>query len=483
MLNFLKNLFLGEPTPPHHGGLGVILNTPDNRDIATAMIRPNISRETLPDSIITDISMIPVMNQGFLGTCVAHALVTIKQWLDFKETGKIVSLSRRFLYSLSRVKAGLEETDGQGLPPRVAAKVLCDVGTTDDDSIDNNNLNHIDYCSLIISPEMAQNAKIYMTKGYAFCDMTAEGLMQDIAHFGLITATIAYDSSTWLQAFIRKVKQIMGWHQIVIYGYKKEGEDTRFFWRNSWGKLWGSYGDGEFLWSEYKNYMYDPMVFTDLPNDLVERAKQTQFIFLRDLKFGSFGEDVVKLQKRMRDYGYFKHPFNTGFFASVTKESVIRYQHDHGLVGDGVVGPKTRASLNEMVQINTSKSKIDVWCEAIKEKEGWHPPGSHYYPAGSRSFRNNNPGNLRYVGQAKATGQDYSGFCIFKTYEDGYMSLRKMLVNACTGHSKVYNPEMTLYEFYNKYAPSNDGNDPNNYAEFVASKLGVEPSIKIKELL
>lgn len=120
-------------------------------------------------------------------------------------------------------------------------------------------------------------------------------------------------------------------------------------------------------------------------------------------------------------------------------------------------------------QIPTPKvSKIDKWMEAITKMEAAKP------------YRNN-PGNLRYIGQQYAVND--KGFCKFDTLQHGKDALRRLLVNACTGLSKVYNPNMNLYQFYNIYAPSSDGNDPKNYANFVAKYIGVSPNIQIKELV
>lgn len=121
------------------------------------------------------------------------------------------------------------------------------------------------------------------------------------------------------------------------------------------------------------------------------------------------------------------------------------------------------------------QDRLTLWAEAIKKHEGWFP--------GSRSRRNNNPGNFKYVGQYTATGKDKDGFAIFPDYETGWKHLKKVLTNAATGKSKVYNPEMTLTEFFKIYAPSHDNNDPERYASEVAKYIGVEPITKIKELL
>lgn len=120
-------------------------------------------------------------------------------------------------------------------------------------------------------------------------------------------------------------------------------------------------------------------------------------------------------------------------------------------------------------------SKINSWAEAIKEYEGWFK--------GSRSYRNNNPGNLKYAEQVGTTGKDPAGFAIFKDYAAGFAALIHQLRIAAEGKSKVYNKKMSLLEFFKVYAPSHDNNDPNAYALFVAQRIKVDPKIQIAELL
>ncbi len=129
-----------------------------------------------------------------------------------------------------------------------------------------------------------------------------------------------------------------------------------------------------------------------------------------------------------------------------------------------------------------ASNKLNLWAEAIKEHEGWFAP-SKAYPEGSKSYRNNNPGNLRYVGQPSATGPDKTGFCIFPTYKDGFNALVSMLKNAATGKSKVYKPTMTLLDFFRTYAPAADSNNPDAYADAVAKKIGVRSNTVISTLV
>lgn len=118
--------------------------------------------------------------------------------------------------------------------------------------------------------------------------------------------------------------------------------------------------------------------------------------------------------------------------------------------------------------------RINDWAKAIQEFEGWYP--------GSRSQVNNNPGNLRFVRQDGAI-PDMNGYAIFSTYNDGWNALVCQLRRACHGQSRVYKANMTLLDFFEKYAPSSDGNNPWRYTQFVAKRLGISILTSLKELV
>ncbi len=142
--------------------------------------------------------------------------------------------------------------------------------------------------------------------------------------------------------------------------------------------------------------------------------------------------------------------------------------------------------------------KIKLFCDAIQKHEGYYPPKTVYengvdkYPKGTPAWRNKNPGNARYVGQAGAIGKDPSNFAIFPTYEVGYAYLYKIVKNTCLGLSTVRGANYNFYEFFggtadkkyqNGYAPSADRNDPTHYAEVVAKAVGVPATTRMKDLL
>lgn len=128
------------------------------------------------------------------------------------------------------------------------------------------------------------------------------------------------------------------------------------------------------------------------------------------------------------------------------------------------------------------------WALAIQAEEGYFKPGQHpAHPNGSRSWRNSNPGNIRYGNLVRdvlgATGKDKDNFAVFKDYPAGLAALVKFLelAQAPVGQGlRSYDPEMTLYEFCKVYAPSSDGNYPLRYARHVAAKCGITIDDKIK---
>jgi len=129
-------------------------------------------------------------------------------------------------------------------------------------------------------------------------------------------------------------------------------------------------------------------------------------------------------------------------------------------------------------------SHLNQFCLAIQRHEGYFANSTQGYPNGSRSFRNKNPGNLRYAQQAKAIGKDEDNFAIFATYQDGFNALKGMILNAAKGNSKIYKPEMNLLQFFAKYAPSFDDNDTVSYAKVVAAAIDVDAvTFKIKDFL
>lgn len=64
------------------------------------------------------------------------------------------------------------------------------------------------------------------------------------------------------------------------------------------------------------------------------------------LEQGVQSEHVLQLQEQLRDLGYFKAGL-TGYYGSITKSAVRKFQQAQGLSADGIAGPATLNRLNK----------------------------------------------------------------------------------------------------------------------------------------
>ncbi len=106
--------------------------------------------------------------------------------------------------------------------------------------------------------------------------------------------------------------------------------------------------------------------------------------------------------------------------------------------------------------------------QTIQKVEGYYP--------GTLAYRNNNPGNLIFVGQPGAV-PGAGGFAAFPTYDDGYNALLKQIQNYA-------NRGLTIQQMMDIYAPaSQPGNNPTLYANQIASALGVSTDSTVADAL
>lgn len=128
--------------------------------------------------------------------------------------------------------------------------------------------------------------------------------------------------------------------------------------------------------------------------------------------------------------------------------------------------PSFLSDLENTLAMNGTLASL---ASAIQQFEGWFP--------GSVSYRNNNPGNLKYLGQAGALGADPRGFAVFDSFDSGWQALLDLLA-----HYRAYYPNWTLLDLMNVYAPARDNNNPSAYANFIAQQAGIAMDTTLKEL-
>src|SRR6185437_2808164 len=80
--------------------------------------------------------------------------------------------------------------------------------------------------------------------------------------------------------------------------------------------------------------------------------------FTQSLSIGSTGEDVTQLQTVLIAGGFLAIAQPTGYYGPLTAAAVKAYQLAHGLPQVGVVGPQTRAALNQGSTGSTSGGQV-----------------------------------------------------------------------------------------------------------------------------
>lgn len=101
-------------------------------------------------------------------------------------------------------------------------------------------------------------------------------------------------------------------------------------------------------------------VLQELVSKQVEIEKNQRGYFSRNLRYGSVGEDVKRLQEFLNGNGFALPGTNTGagspgrettYFGMLTKNAVIEFQKVHGITPSGIFGPKTRAKINPLLDL------------------------------------------------------------------------------------------------------------------------------------
>lgn len=74
------------------------------------------------------------------------------------------------------------------------------------------------------------------------------------------------------------------------------------------------------------------------------------------LYWGSRGDDVYELQRKLKQWGYYTGPVD-GYFGAKTHKAVVYFQRKNGLRVDGLVGRETRRALGMAVTTNYAASR------------------------------------------------------------------------------------------------------------------------------
>jgi hypothetical protein len=132
-----------------------------------------------------------------------------------------------------------------------------------------------------------------------------------------------------------------------------------------------------------------------------------------------------------------------------------------------------RLSVHRLRGGSISPQAVQAIAAAITVQEGTNP--------NDLSVRNNNPGNLIYVGQAGAT-QGAGGFAAFATPAAGQAALANQItLDAVRGTDATGKPTTTISELISSWAPP-DKNDTAAYISSVAIQTGYDVNAPLSSL-
>lgn len=222
---------------------GCILSPEDDRDYKArdfvAMgIRP---AEYMPEK------KAPVLYQGDVGSCVAHAIATMKWYHERRERKSEERYSTDYIYH-NRLSG---DWQGHGMITREALSQLCKCGTCYYNSLPTNTEYPNTAVKQFITP-LAEEAKKQVVKSYVRCyndDEICECVYQHGAALISLEITASFDAfvlrnDSNMILSIPKNERVRGYHCVCAMGYTKDGIVIQ----NSWGETWGNKGFAILPW-------------------------------------------------------------------------------------------------------------------------------------------------------------------------------------------------------------------------------------------
>jgi RHS repeat-associated protein len=303
--------------------------------------------------------------------------------------------------------------------------------------------------------------------------------------------TFSYDGSTWILNTDEKFLYD-GWNLIAVFNTLV----NNVLWRtHTWGidlsgDLHGTGGVGGLLAMKEMSGTYSGVKhFTFDSNGNVSELLDNNNAIVAHYDYDMFGNTVLS----SGSYANFNiWRFSTKFFDEISELHYYGYRFYASSIGRW----PSRDSMEEEAGINLYGfikndpiNLIDV-LGMLEHAPGasptgvWTMPNSNsvfiYYSdeksdersSGSRAWRNLNPGNIRRWSTALGRA---GGFAVFATEEDGLRALKSNLT------SSTY-ISLTIIGAVTRWAPPEDGNDPQQYANQIKQWTGLDINRKVSSL-
>jgi C1A family cysteine protease len=240
----------------HRFGMGWLPDIPDIRDytlehkeIQSLFKTPKA--EEPPESIDLSAYCSPIENQGKIGSCTAHSVVGLVEWLEKRVHNEWLDASRRFLYKVTRKLYGLSGDTGAYI--RGTIKALRIFGVCPEEfwpySIEKFDEEPPAFCYSF--------AKEYQAIQYFRLDPSGKDSKQILEYvkstlaaglpfafgFTVYSSILEEDvTKTGYIPFPKPGDRVIGGHAIMGVGYDDKKKLLKI--RNSWGMEWGAQGYG-----------------------------------------------------------------------------------------------------------------------------------------------------------------------------------------------------------------------------------------------
>lgn len=240
-------------------------------------------------------------------------------------------------------------------------------------------------------------------------------------------------------------------------------------------QVWKEGGDSLINWGKWKPEIDAAMKgMKELRDSIFSVGQEIAKLLNIDLKSWSLKGDIADLTKQFGEFG--KMMTMIGDLINALKDgnwSEVR-RLGKALLSQGKGNP------DALPAVTDSANSAADW---VKDKTGFDPRSVGQWIRGQfsganepRGIRNNNPGNLNYVGQNGATLEDHATprFARFNSAFEGFAALGKQIKAYYNGTSKAagYQKLQSVEDIISRFAPASE-NNTQAYINKLSKMLGV----------
>lgn len=240
-------------------------------------------------------------------------------------------------------------------------------------------------------------------------------------------------------------------------------------------QVWKEGGDSLINWGKWKPEIDAAMKgIKELRDSIFSVGQEIAKLLNIDLKSWSLKGDIADLTKQFGEFG--KMMTMIGDLINALKDG---NWSEVGRLGKALLS-QGQGNPDALPAVTDSANSAAEW---VKDKTGFDPRSVGQWIRGQfsggnepRGIRNNNPGNLNYVGQNGATLEDHATprFARFNSAFEGFAALGKQIKAYYNGTSKAagYQKLQSVEDIISRFAPASE-NNTQAYINKLSKMLGV----------